>query len=78
MRKGKNAATSPPGPADHLLTVGEAADLLKISKSSLDKWRTWGRGPRFIKVERRVRYRPADLAAYIANQTRSSTSSTAA
>ena len=78
MRKRKNAATIPPGPADHLLTVGEAADLLKISKSSLDKWRVWGRGPRFIKVERRVRYRPADLAAYIANQTRSSTSSTAA
>ena len=39
MRKGKNVTTSLPQPTDHLLTVGEAADLLKISrKSSLDKW----------------------------------------
>jgi hypothetical protein len=49
MRKSKNVTASTPRP-DHLLTVDEAADLLNISKSSLDKWRTWGRGPAFIKV----------------------------
>jgi hypothetical protein len=77
MRKRKNTVTSLPQPTDHLLTVGQAADVLQCSTSSLNKWRTWGRGPRFIKVERRVRYRSADLATYIENQTRSSTSSTA-
>jgi excisionase family DNA binding protein len=61
-------------PIDRLLTVDEVADLLRCSKSSLDKWRLIGRGPRFVRVGARVRYRPADVASYVAEQTRASTS----
>ena len=57
-----------------LLTVGEAADILRCSVSSLNKWRCSGRGPRFVRVGSRVRYRRADLAKYISELTRSSTS----
>ena len=57
-----------------LLTVGEVAALLKVSRSALNKWRVYGSGPRFVYVGRRVRYRPADIAAFIADSTRTSTS----
>ena len=59
---------------DPLLTVQETALLLRCSVSSLNKWRLLGRGPHFIRVGSRVRYRPIDVAAYIANQRRASTS----
>jgi excisionase family DNA binding protein len=70
-----DAATSDPL---QLLTVDEAAAILRCSKASLDKWRLNGRGPAFIYVGRRVRYRRADLAAFIAASTRFSTSAGAA
>ncbi len=59
---------------DQLLTVQDAARLLQISVSSLNKWRVAGTGPRFCRVGARVRYRPADLAAYIAEGVRENTS----
>ena len=59
---------------DPLLTVRETARLLRCSVSSLNKWRLTGDGPRFVYVGSRVRYRPSDIAAYVANQTRVSTS----
>lgn len=34
--------------------------------STLQWWRTTGRGPRYVKVGRKVFYRPADLDAFIA------------
>jgi hypothetical protein len=61
-----------------LLTVQEVAALLRCSVSSLNKWRLSGRGPPFVYVGRRVRYRPADIAAYIAECTRVSTSASGA
>jgi predicted DNA-binding transcriptional regulator AlpA len=62
--------------SDHLLTTREAAAALRISASSLHKWRVSGHGPRFVYIGHRVRYRVADIAAYIAEQTRTSTSAT--
>jgi len=59
------------------LTVTEVAQLLRCSASSLNKWRLIGRGPRFVRVGSRIRYRPADIAAFVAEQTRASTSSEA-
>jgi hypothetical protein len=56
--------------------VGATAKILKVSKSSLNKWRLEGRGPRFLKVENRVRYADEDIAAYLAACRRSSTSAT--
>jgi hypothetical protein len=59
---------------DRLHTVKEAADFLRCSTFSLNKWRLTGGGPKFIYVGRRVRYRAAELAAFIASSTRLSTS----
>ena len=43
---------------------------LGVSRSTLQSWRYAGRGPRFIKLGRLVRYRNADVDAYLAAQTR--------
>ncbi|MGQ0531696.1 MAG: helix-turn-helix transcriptional regulator [Caulobacteraceae bacterium] len=52
----------------------QAAQRLGLSKSTLDKMRCAGKGPRFIKsTDRAVRYDPVDLDAWIANRRRTST-----
>jgi hypothetical protein len=48
--------------------------VLRCSVSSLNKWRVAGRGPPFVYVGHLVRYRAADLNAYIAARTVTSTS----
>lgn len=49
------------------LTVPEASDFLRVSKSTLNKWRCWGVGPPFMKVgARKVVYRIEDLEAWVA------------
>ncbi len=51
---------------DSLLNVRQAAARLGLSKSTLDKMRGAGKGPRYIKsTDRAVRYDPADLDAWI-------------
>lgn len=63
---------------DPLLNTPDAAAYLAVSAKSLERWRTEGCGPAFVKVgpgrRARVRYRKADLDAWIANQTCTSTS----
>lgn len=61
---------------DHrLLDVREAAMRLGLSKSTLDKMRCSGRGPRFIRAtDRAIRYDPADLQAFADERRRRSTS----
>lgn len=49
-----------------LLTTSQAADWAKVSKSFLNKARLTGSGPRFIRLGKVVRYRPADLEAWAA------------
>jgi len=72
--RGHGPSARGPPLGEKLLTVQEVAALLHCSVSALNKWRVSGRGPRFIKVERRVRYRPSDVAAYVAAAMRTSTS----
>ncbi|MBX9747374.1 MAG: helix-turn-helix domain-containing protein [Hyphomonadaceae bacterium] len=56
---------------DALLNVREAAARLGLSKSTVDKMRGAGKGPRFIKsTDRAVRYDPKDLDAWIAARRR--------
>ena len=59
-----------------LLTVQEAAALLKCSTSALNKWRVQGLGPPFVRIASCVRYRERDIAEYLAGQLRVSTSAT--
>lgn len=55
-----------------LLNEAEAADFLDVSAGTLSVWRSTGRyNLPFIKVGRRVKYRRADLLAWLENRTRS-------
>jgi predicted DNA-binding transcriptional regulator AlpA len=59
------------------LNVRQAAARLGLSKSTLDKMRCAGKGPRFIKsTDRAVRYDPLDLKAWIEARRRNSTAKT--
>ncbi|MBA3459504.1 MAG: helix-turn-helix domain-containing protein [Deltaproteobacteria bacterium] len=44
----------------------ELASHLGVSRSTLQSWRYSGRGPRFIKIGRLVRYRNADVESFLA------------
>jgi predicted DNA-binding transcriptional regulator AlpA len=48
-----------------LLNERQVADSCAISVLTLRKWRTEGRGPRFVKIGTLVRYRPEDVDAWI-------------
>jgi predicted DNA-binding transcriptional regulator AlpA len=49
-----------------LLNVRQAAVRLGLSKSTLDKMRAAGKGPRYVKTtDRAVRYDPTDLDHWI-------------
>lgn len=47
-----------------LATPGEVAEHLKVPPKTLNQWRYLGKGPRWIKVGRHVRYRWTDVEAY--------------
>ena len=50
-----------------LLPPADAGEYLGgVPVSTLQWWRTVGRGPRFLKVGRAVRYRRADLDHFLA------------
>jgi excisionase family DNA binding protein len=57
-----------------LLTQTEAARLLRLSERTLERLRVSGGGPLFVKAGHLVRYREADLEAWIASRVVSSTS----
>lgn len=60
---------------DQLLTERQAAALLSVTPRALQKWRSNGRGPEFIRISSRcIRYRRIDLAAWTADRVRRSTS----
>ena len=56
-----------------LLSVTELANLLAVSSSLLAKWRMSGRGPRYMKIGRRILYDVEDVARWLGTQKRSST-----
>ncbi len=48
-----------------LLTIDEAAALLRTPKATLRYWRHLGTGPASFRLGRRVVYRSADVEAWI-------------
>jgi hypothetical protein len=66
-----NVTTTTPEP---LITEGEAAGILRVSLTSLRRWRRQGCGPVYRKLGRTVRYRPNDLSDFVASAGRISTS----
>ncbi len=59
--------TQPQQPTDthDLLTITEAADLLRAPVATLRYWRHLGTGPRSFRLGRRVLYRADDLREWI-------------
>jgi excisionase family DNA binding protein len=57
-----------------LLTQREAALAMRLSERTLERLRLQGGGPMFVKAGRSVRYREADLEAWIAARVVASTS----
>jgi excisionase family DNA binding protein len=58
----------PNTPASHepeLLTITEAAELLRAPVATLRYWRHLGTGPRSFRLGRRVLYRNEDLRSWI-------------
>jgi len=55
------------------IRVKQAAEYVGLSKSSLDKLRCFGGGPRFFKLGRSVVYSTVDLDAWMADRARTST-----
>ena len=60
-----------------VLKAKEAAAYLQISKPFLDRMRISGDGPVYLKIGRAVRYRTADLDAWLATRLTRSTSQAA-
>lgn len=58
---------------DQLISAEDAANILNISSSTLAKMRLSGASPRYVKLGRRVAYRPSDLEAWIESQSFNST-----
>lgn len=53
---------------DQLLDEQDVAELLKMSVHTLRHWRSANRGPKYLKLGKAVRYRPADITDWIENQ----------
>lgn len=60
-----------------ILNTEESAEYLRLSKPTLDRLRVTGGGPRFCKLGSAVRYRRADLDAWLESKVISSTSGAA-
>jgi predicted DNA-binding transcriptional regulator AlpA len=55
---------------DKLLTEKEVAEILGVRVGTMQQWRFHKRGPKYYTIgSRTIRYRPADIEAYIKQQT---------
>lgn len=52
-----------------LLNTQQAAAFLTLAPITLAEWRLTGKGPRFSKIGRSVRYRLDDLKAWLESRT---------
>ena len=61
---------------DPIYTPPETAEKLRSNERTLERWRTTGTGPAFVKIGRRVGYRQSAINAFLQQQTRMYTSET--
>lgn len=54
---------------ERLFTVRDAASLMGLSPSTLNKWRLTGDGPHFVRLGSRVFYRRDELNKFISGKT---------
>lgn len=57
-----------------MLRTKQAADYIGLQETTLEAWRCRGGGPIFLKLGKAVRYRQADLDAFIESRLRRNTS----
>jgi len=64
------ATTTPrlPRALADLMTPLDVSRYLGVPPGTLANWRYLGRGPAFLRVGRHVRYRTADVAAWVESQ----------
>ncbi|MFY4729118.1 helix-turn-helix transcriptional regulator [Nitrospira sp. BLG_2] len=62
------------GADEQLIDQRAMSRMLGITTKTAETWRVRGSGPRFIKVGSLVRYRKADIQAWLISRTASSTS----
>ena len=55
-----------------ILNETEVAEMLRCTKAALRRWRREGRGPRFIRVGRLIRYRMPDVEEFLESNASSS------
>ena len=51
------------------VSAKEAARILGVHPNTLCKWRISGKGPAFIKIGRRVRYRMTEISTWMSERT---------
>jgi predicted DNA-binding transcriptional regulator AlpA len=52
-------------PLQSLLNEHDVARITGLSVASVRRWRLFQQGPKFLKIGAAVRYKPADLAAWL-------------
>jgi predicted site-specific integrase-resolvase len=57
-----------------LMSQSQLAERWRLSESTIERWRTEGKGPVFLKLRGQVRYRYEDIQAFEEKSTRNSTS----
>ena len=60
-----NTRVHPPEPEEPLLTPDELAAFLRVPVATIQSWRTKRTGPRGYRVGKHVRYRRADVEAWL-------------
>jgi excisionase family DNA binding protein len=53
---------------EKLLTLGDLAEVLGVPKQTIYAWRRRRHGPRAVAVGRHLRFRPADVEAWLEEQ----------
>jgi predicted DNA-binding transcriptional regulator AlpA len=71
--KSRTPERAPTGSLPELLTVLQAADRLRLSPATLQRHRTRGTGPKYVKLGRRIAYRGIDLEDWVGNRLATST-----
>jgi hypothetical protein len=64
----RGAAGAAPSRLPRYLTTEELADVFHARPETVRSWRVHGRGPRWIRVGRRVLYAEADVQLFIEQQ----------
>lgn len=59
--------------SSNLLTPKQLAALFAVNENTLAKWRLQGNGPKFIKIQRHVRYAANDVVRWTNERTFAST-----